>query len=150
MLKRYRRGVFIVVYKIENNSIKYLLLLRKKHWIGWEFPKGGVDRFELRKSAAKREVKEETGQIPIKFKSHPIKGKFRYATKIRERPNIIGQTYKLYSAQIKNKTINPDKSESSDYKWVNFDTAFKMLKWPNQKFCLNYVNKYLISNISKI
>jgi 8-oxo-dGTP pyrophosphatase MutT (NUDIX family) len=146
MLKRYRKGVFIVVYRIENNSIKYLLLLRKKHWIGWEFPKGGVNRFELRKNAAKREVKEETGQIPIKLKSYPIRGNFKYSTKIRERPNIIGQTYKLYSAQIKNKNIMPDKSESSEYKWANFDTAFKMLKWPNQKFCLNYVNKYLERN----
>ena len=44
--KKFRNAIFAVAYSREGDNIKYLLLKRKKHWIGWEFPKGGIDFFE--------------------------------------------------------------------------------------------------------
>ena len=50
----YRKALFIVAYRMINNNIKYLILKRKLHWKGWEFPKGGVELFETKKMGVKR------------------------------------------------------------------------------------------------
>jgi bis(5'-nucleosidyl)-tetraphosphatase len=141
---KYRKGVFIVTYRKEKGKILYLLLKRKLHWKGWEFPKGGVENNESLKQTAIRELKEETDQKSNKIKSYPINGKFKYDREYPDRKGFIGQSYKLFSAEIKNKSIRFDKREDSDYKWLDFDKAFSMLNFPDQKVCLNYVNKRLI------
>jgi len=143
MKKRFRKGVFIVTYRKEKDKITYLLLKRKLHWIGWEFPKGGVEKFELRKRAVKRELKEETGQSSNNIKNFKIKGKYKYHKPLRDRPGFIGQSYKLYSAEIKNKKVIFDKREHSTYRWIPYKKALKQLTWQNQRKCLKIVNDYL-------
>lgn len=140
---RYRKAVFVVTYKKQKgkDKIKYLLLKRKLHWKGWEFPKGGIKTKEQIKKAISREIREETGQIPFNIKSYNLSGKFRYDKKYPDRPRMIGQSYKLYSAEIKNKKIKIDKIEHSSFKWLAFKQALKKLTWPNQKKCLRIVNK---------
>jgi len=68
-VKKIRRAIFIVVYTQTKQGIKYLILKRKLHWKGWEFPKGGIKKYELRRFAIRRELKEETGLKPLKIKS---------------------------------------------------------------------------------
>ena len=68
-MKKYRKGIFVVVYSKTKNKIEYLILKRKLHWKGWEFPKGGKRIYETLQMAVKREVKEETGLKPLKIKS---------------------------------------------------------------------------------
>jgi 8-oxo-dGTP pyrophosphatase MutT (NUDIX family) len=145
MKPKYRKGIFIVTYAKSKNKIFYLILKRKLHWKGWEFPKGGKEKFEFTKTAVKREIKEETGLSPIKIKKFKTKGKYKYKKNLKDRPEIIGQTYTLYSAQIQKKKIKFDKKEHSDHKWVDFKTAKRKLTWPNQKKCLKEVNDYLIN-----
>lgn len=60
-----------------------------------------------------------------------------------DRPGIKGQTFSLYAVEIKKEKIRLDKLEHSDYKWVSFKKAIKMLKWSNQKKSLEIVNKWL-------
>ncbi|MEM3113213.1 MAG: NUDIX domain-containing protein [Candidatus Pacearchaeota archaeon] len=141
-IKKYRKAIFIVVYKKINNKILYLLLKRKMHWIGWEFPKGGIEFFETRRKTVKREVKEETGLKAIKIINHKKKGKYEYSKNIPDRP-YIGQTYSLYSAEVHDKKIKIDNKEHSEYKWLPFKQAYKKLTWKNQKECLKIVNEYL-------
>jgi len=149
MKLKFRKAVFVVVYRREKDKIFYLLLKRKLHWKGWEFPKGGVEKEDLL-SAVKREIKEETGLAPLKIKKYPIKGKYRYAKMLKDRPGIIGQIYSLYSVEVKpkNNKIKIDKLEHSDFKWLPFEKAIKKLTWPNQKKCLKIVNKSLTKPIS--
>ncbi len=146
MKKRYRKAVFIVTYRKEKHRIIYLILKRKLHWIGWEFPKGGVEKFEFKKSAVKRELKEETGQSSNNIKKYSIKGKYKYHMSFKDRPGYIGQSYKLYSAEIKNKKIILDKREHVGYLWLPYDKALKKLTWLNQRKCLSIVNNYLIKS----
>ena len=42
---KFRQAVFVVIYRKNNltKNFDFLLLKRKKHWIGWEFTKGGVE-----------------------------------------------------------------------------------------------------------
>jgi len=137
---KYRKGVFIVVYLKQDNKIKYLLLKRKLHWKGWEFPKGGIESKESIKKTIIREVKEETGQIPMKITNHKVEGKYKYDKELKDRNGIEGQTYKLYSAEITKEKIKIDKKEHSKFKWVDFKTAIKMLSWSNQRRCLKKVD----------
>ena len=69
-MKKYRPAIFVVVYRIDKHSNKplYLLLKRKKHWKGWEFPKGGVEKGETERETLLRELKEECGLKILKIK----------------------------------------------------------------------------------
>lgn len=146
MKKKYRKSLFIVVYSKTKKGIEYLLLKRKLHWRGWEFPKGGKRIYETKKRTVKRELKEETGLKAIRIKKFNISGKFRYDKEYSDRKGFIGQNYSLYSAEVKKsvrKKIKIDKREHSNYKWLGFEEAINKLKWENQKKCLKIVDKNL-------
>lgn len=139
--QKYRKAVFVITYRKEKDKILYLLLKRKLHWRGWEFPKGGIKKNESLIKAVKREIKEETGQKAHNVKSHNISGKYKYDKIFPDRNSVIGQTYKLFSAEIKDKKIGIDRLEHSSYKWLPYAKALKMLTYKNQKKCLKYADK---------
>ena len=60
-----------VVYRIEKDRIKYLLLYKKKHLQyneSWDFPKGGVEE-DSEIDTVKREVKENEPFAKLKAKA---------------------------------------------------------------------------------
>ena len=99
MSSKYRQLVFVATYAKTNEGIKYLLLKRKLHWKGWEFPKGGVDKLETTRKAIKRELKEETGLEPLRgknrIKKFSIKGKFNFDKPYKDMPKFMGQKWHL-------------------------------------------------------
>ena len=143
---KWRNAVFAVVWTKENNKIKYLILKRKKHWIGWEFPKGKIEFLETKKMAVRREVKEETGLRILKIKRFHVDGLYKYKKKMNDRKGFIGQTYHLFSAEAQKGKVSI-KEEHSDFKWMDFNEAVKKVTWENQKKCLKIVNHYLENEI---
>ena len=139
----YRKSVFLVVYSVKNKKVEYLILKRKLHWKGWEFPKGGVNTPEFERHAVKRELYEETGLKTVKIRQFKNSGKYKYEKRFLDRPGIAGQKYRLYAAEVPQKNIKIDEIEHSDYMWVDFKKALKKIKWPNQKKCLKIVDKWL-------
>lgn len=142
----YRKAVFGVAYSVDSDGkIEYVILKRKKHWKGWEFPKGKVEKFELRRWTARREVKEETGLKILKIKRLKVDGSYKYQHKLKDRPGIVGQTYHLFAVKVDkgNGKIKVDKKEHYYGKWVSYETAMKKLTWPDQKKCLKIVNDWL-------
>ena len=139
----YRPAIFAVVYLLDKHSNKpvYLLLKRKKHWKGWEFPKGGVEKGENKLKTLKREIKEECGLKIIKIIRYGIKGKYNYPKNFKKRPGFTGQTYSLYSVQVREDKVKIDKREHSGFKWLNFASARKIITYKNQKKCLGIVNQ---------
>lgn len=150
MKPKFRKAVFIVTYRRTNSGLVYLILKRKLHWTGWEFPKGGVEGFEFRKTSVKRELFEETGQTSDNIRKYMARGKYKYHKILKDRPGFIGQSFKLYSAEIKNRRVIFDKKEHSAYKWVNFRNAMKLLTWQNQRKCLSIVNNSIKIYKSKL
>jgi 8-oxo-dGTP pyrophosphatase MutT (NUDIX family) len=139
---KYRKGVFIVVYRTARRKRLYLVLHRKLHWIGWEFPKGGM-KHESILHGVKRELKEETGCSALRIIRYSGHGKYKYDKKLADRRNLLGQTYDLFSAEIDCRKIRLDKKEHSGYRWLKFKQALKILTWPNQKKCLKIVERVL-------
>jgi len=142
-MKKYRKGIFVVVHSKTKNKVEYLILKRKLHWRGWEFPKGGKKFFETAKMTAKREIKEETGLKILEIKKFKETGKYEYEKSFPNRKNFLGQTYNLYSVKVKKKKIILDKLEHSDFRWVKYKDALKKLTWNNQKDCLKIINRCL-------
>ncbi|GIU68613.1 MAG: diadenosine 5'5'''-P1,P4-tetraphosphate pyrophosphohydrolase [Candidatus Pacearchaeota archaeon] len=147
--KKYRKAVFIVVYSLTKKEPVYLLLKRKLHWKGWEFPKGAIEKNESSIEAVRRELFEETGLYPLKIKKFNYKGRYKYKKILKDRPNFIGQTFSLFAAEVKIKKIKIDKKEHSGFKWLSFSNAYKTLTWPNQKKSLKIVNSWLSKNGKK-
>lgn len=140
--EKYRQAVFIVTYIKLKDKIEYLIMKRKLHWHGWEFPKGGIEKGEGLFQTVKREIYEETGEKGDKIKKFNIHGKYHYRRKYPDRPGYIGQTYVLFAVKIKNKKVKIGR-EHSDYLWLNFKDAEKRLTHKNQKDCLKIVNDWL-------
>lgn len=143
MIKKYRKAIFILTYAKTKKGIEYLILKRKLHWQGWEFPKGAIKFFETKRYAVERELLEETGLIPLKIKSFDYSGRYDYKNMFPDRPGIKGQTFSLYAVEIKKEKPRLNGIEHSDYKWVSFEKALKMLKWSNQKKSLEIVDRWL-------
>jgi bis(5'-nucleosidyl)-tetraphosphatase len=143
MKVKYRKAVFITAYRREGRKMKYLILRRKLHWTGWEFPKGGIEKNETPMQTVIRELKEETNLSPVSIKSHNVQGKYKYDKKYKDRQDFIGQTWKLFSVEVKKGKIKLDRKEHIAYKLLDFREALKILTWKNQKDCLGFVNKNL-------
>ena len=143
---KYRKAVFVVGYTKTGKTkkdIEYILLKRKLHWKGWEFPKGKIESGEPKIITAKRELREETGHKAINVKKFNYSGKYIYNKKLTDRPEVVGQTFSLYAAEVKKGEVKLDPKEHSGFKWVSFSKALKMLKWPNQRKSLRIVNAWL-------
>ncbi|MBU3907192.1 MAG: NUDIX domain-containing protein [Nanoarchaeota archaeon] len=141
--QKFRKAVFIVTYAKTSKGVEYLLLKRKLHWIGLEFPKGGIRFLESKKHAVKRELKEETGLKIKEIKKFNISGKYKYNRELPDRKGFVGQKYSLYAAEVKKEKPKLDKLEHSGCKWLTFKEAGEKLKWRNQKKCLKIVDKWL-------
>lgn len=133
----------MVVYHLEDSVPKFLIQKRKLHWKGYEFPKGGVEKFESKRKTIRREMKEEVGLKIVKIKNHNKKGKYLYTKELKDRPGIIGQTYSLYSVQVEKGIPKHDKKEHYSSEWLSYREAMKKLSWENQKECLKMVHKYI-------
>lgn len=136
----------MVVYRITPAGVspvgqkrKYLILKRKLHWRGYEFPKGGIEDDESELDAVKREVLEETGLEIKKIVNHNKRGKYEYSRSLPDRKDISGQAYTLYSVEVGEGEVLIDKHEHSGYQWLSYLDALKILSKPNQKECLKLV-----------
>jgi ADP-ribose pyrophosphatase YjhB (NUDIX family) len=144
MKEEYRKAVFVVVYSRHNNKIEYLVLKRKLHWRGWEFPKEGIEKDEKEEYAVRRGVREETGlNITGPIKKFDIHGKYKFSKKLPDRPGFIGQTYSLYAVEVNKGKIKLDRHEHSASEWLEFKDAFNRITQKNQKGCLEVVNSFL-------
>ena len=146
---KYRKAVFIVAYTKErprffkSYAIKYLLLHRKLHWKGWEFPKGGIERGEKIREAIKREIREEVGLRIKKIKGFNVFGKYKYDKKYEDRKGFWGQSWKLFSAEVSMGKVKIDTREHDKFRWLEFERALALLRWSNQKRCLKIFNKFI-------
>ena len=143
MYRKYRKGAFCVAYSLK--PLRYLLLHRKLHWKGWEFPKGGKLAIEKIENTARRELREETGLDAVRIRRFPVKGSFIYDKKTQAEWKAKGFSYVLFSAEIKKGKVKLSKREHDGYKWCTYSQALKLLSWPERKKCIKIVNRAITS-----
>src|SRR3989344_6858035 len=120
MKGKYRKSVFVVAYSKTGDKIRYLLLKRKLHWKGWEFPKGGAKYSEPGMKTARREIKEETGLKILRIKRFSVRGAYKYKKTFPDRGGYKGQSYVLYAVETKKGKVKIDRKEHLGYKWLEF------------------------------
>lgn len=126
---------------------KFLLLHRKLNWVGWEYPKGGIEDKESQEEAIKRELFEETGLV-----KYELIGKiceFEFFDKARNRKGHIYNyllrvpstaVVKINNAHVLDKEVV---LEHDNFKWCLPKEAIKLLTHKDMKISLKKAMKFL-------
>jgi len=135
--KKQIRAAGAVVFRRTPNGIKLLVL---RAYNNWDFPKGLVEHGEDQLSAAKREVKEETGLTDVDY---PFGDEFRETV-----PYAANKIARYYLAETDQHDIELPIStklgrpEHHEFRWVGFDEAEDLLP-PRLAVVLEWVKKTL-------
>ena len=131
-----RNEVQGVVYRIKNKRKEFLLMLRKKHWVGYEFVKGGIEKNETPEKAMIRELEEEAGVSKSDILSLLptfIKMRVDYPSDFIS-TNYSGAVFKTFIVKIKSRSkIRIDSGEHSGYSWASNKDVLRMLWRKNLK-----------------
>ncbi len=121
---------------VKNKEVKYLLL---NYPAGhWDFVKGHIEKDEKEEQTVIRETKEETGIEDVKF-IPDFREKVSYFFKRNKQ--LIHKDVIYYLLETKTKEIKL--TEHNDFKWLNFEEAFKKLTFENSKQILQKANRFL-------
>jgi dihydroneopterin triphosphate diphosphatase len=143
--------VALYCYRLNNGAIEWLMLKRSTPTNPcWQGVTGAPFEGESLGDAAQRELYEETGlhsqkliQIDYWY-SYPIPtyNKHKFA------PNVHEIKEYVFAAQISALDKGVKLSEEhADYHWVDFDSAFALLSWPENKKSLEIAYNMLVKNL---
>lgn len=142
-----RNGKRNIVGIIVFDGERFLLLHRKLNWVGWEFPKGGIEHNESFEDAVRRELFEETS-----LKRYSLLKKidsFEFCDKKRKINSIVNTFLIRVSSNSKvvlnNEHVLDEKIvlEHDDFKWFFPKDALKKITHINQKESLKKAIDYL-------
>lgn len=136
------------VFRQVENDIEFLLIKRADDdelFPGlWQMVTGSIDENEKAFETALREIREETGLIPLKLWVAPNVNSFYNQTK--DAINLIPVFAVLVDSNSKVVISN----EHSDYKWAKIDEAKKMLAWNGQRKSVDTIHQYFTKEISNL
>jgi 8-oxo-dGTP pyrophosphatase MutT (NUDIX family) len=128
-----------LVYSLNNNNeLNFLILHRNNWWNGWEFIRGDINNEEDAFKAALRAVNEQTG-LNIE-KVNPIS--FNYSYEYLKELNSKKTEVSCFAAKSLDSEVNLS-NEHNFYKWVDYETAMKLLDFDEQKKLLEFFKKII-------
>jgi dATP pyrophosphohydrolase len=133
------------IFRENEKGIEFLLLKRSNSDIYpgvWQMVTGSVIRGEKGYEAVIREIKEETGQSPEKLWVVPNVNSF-YSKK---RDHIC--MVPVFAALVKNNTEIKISGEHTEFKWVDKDTALKLLAWVGQRKSVEIIYEYFTNEMN--
>ncbi len=132
-MKKLRRGVLGVIYRIKNDRHEFLLLRRMLHWKGWEFPKGGVKEGESEENALKREIEEETGLRTMIVSMVPHGVSYSYPEDFES--EFAGAHQDVYLVKCLDGDVRLS-YEHDGFIWCDYEEAMQLLTHEGQKEAL--------------
>jgi 8-oxo-dGTP pyrophosphatase MutT (NUDIX family) len=128
--KHYRRVAGVVVYADTFDGIRFLLVKKPRTHHAWQFPQGGADKRETLYSAAKRELKEELGDVDIAIKNKKV-GSYKYAFPKnfvkKHQAKAHGAQVSFFVGEWVDGEIILDPQELTDFAWVRYDEIAQMV-----------------------
>jgi len=131
------RAAGAVVFRRTPGGVRLLVL---RAYNNWDFPKGLVEPGEDQLSAAKREVKEETGLTSVEY---PFGEEYRETV-----PYAANKVARYYLAETEEHDIELPVStalgrpEHHEFRWISLDEAEELLP-PRLTVILDWVKKTL-------
>ena len=134
-------AVSVVVLRPAENSCEVLLLRRTGTLAGtWCQVAGAIEANETAWQAGLREVEEETGLRPDRFYSAYICEQFYEADR-----NAISLLPVFVGFAPDGATVRLN-AEHSDFRWVSFDEAIRMVPFAGQRKVLKHIREEFIDN----
>ena len=138
-----RQGIRPSVVGCFLNDKKILVVFQKIHNM-WTLPQGGIDNKETLDTAFKRELSDEVTEDFVNNSDKPIliaedkiefppgkQGLRDMKTDSGDPITMKGKYYYFLTSQSKSKEIVISATEFDDYKWLNFEEAYKLIKETN-------------------
>ena len=134
------KQIEVILYRVKNESLEYLLLKRTKERGGfWQPITGGVKEGEDVLESVRREITEETGVenivniINLNYKFNFNKGELSFVEY-------------TFGAEILPQNKIKISYEHDEYKWCDYKKAINLITWNGNKRALVKLNKQLANN----
>lgn len=150
MFFSFEKSVGAVIFRRENNTVKYLILLYPHGH--WGFPKGHTEEKETNEETLKREVQEETAITELKIIPgfcekekyfYLARGEEKEKRKRKGRGILVFKKVYYYLAET-NQTKIEVSHEHEGYEWLEFSEALKKVTYRQAKNILIRA-KFLLS-----
>jgi dihydroneopterin triphosphate diphosphatase len=132
------------IFREIENGIEFLLLKRSEdqHYPGlWQMVTGKIKDNEKAYETALREIKEETGLVPLQLWVAPTVNSF-YEPKDEYICLLPVLAAKVNSQKIKLS------DEHTEYKWIKKEEAQKLLAWEGQRKAVQIIEDYFLNSKS--
>ena len=133
------------IFRETVSGIEFLLLKRAddQQYPGlWQMVTGKIEGEEKAYQTALREIKEETGLLPVQLWVAPKINSFY------EPKDEYICMLPVFAARVEGKTNVILSEEHTEYKWVGKDEAKKLLAWPGQRESVDIIEDYFLNEKS--
>lgn len=132
------------IFREIQNGIEFLLLKRSEGqpYPGlWQMVTGKIKSEEKAYQTALREIKEETGLVPVQLWVAPTVNSFY------EPKDEYICLLPVFAARVESSEVKLSQ-EHIDYQWVNKATAQKLLAWEGQRKAVQIIEDYFLNEKS--
>lgn len=138
---RIRKGVAGIIFKPDGPL--FLVLKRAINWEGWEFVKGSIGNNEIKETAVRREILEETGleEIELIYK-FPGRMEYEHKESSRNLAGFSGSSHTVFLVKYIDGEVVLS-HEHSDFKWLPYEEARETLTFENQRMFLDSAMEFL-------
>jgi dATP pyrophosphohydrolase len=119
--------------RTDSGSVEYAVLKKGKDY--WQGIAGGVEEGETLLQAAKREAEEEGG-VPAEAHFMPLDS---VASFERDKKTV---TQYAFAVELNARPLRLSE-EHSEYRWLPFDAAIRMMRWQSDRDALTELNSRL-------
>ncbi len=133
------------IFRETENGIEFLLLKRANNQIYpglWQMVTGKIEGEEKAHQTALREIKEETGLLPVQLWVAPTINSFY------EPKDEYICLLPVFAARVEREAKVILSEEHTEYKWVGKDDAKKLLAWPGQREAVDIIEDYFLNEKS--
>jgi dATP pyrophosphohydrolase len=131
------------IFRETKGGIEFLLLKRSDKNVVypglWQMVNGKIKRGEKAYETALREIKEETGLVPIKLWTVPNVNLFY--TPERDSVTILP----VFAARVKQNVKVIISNEHSDFQWLTPAKTKKKLAWSGQRKSVDLITRYFLT-----